>query len=92
MLLRGRLTPVDSTRRHVVDELVVPVREPVLLALAVERDLRPLERAIGVAERTGAVLLGFGRCDTLGVADGTRVIDLGKDLLLVVFVQSPFST
>ena len=57
MLLRAWLAPERRARSHVVDELVMPLGKAMLLALNKERDLGPLERAIGVAEGAGAVLL-----------------------------------
>src|SRR5262249_43052825 len=88
MLLRRRLAPVHRARSHVVDGFVVLGGEPLLLPLAVKRDFGPFERAIGVAERAGAVPLGFGRPDALGVANGARVLDLATDFLLVVLAQA----
>src|SRR5262249_431310 len=88
MLPRSRLAPVHSARSHVVDELVMLLGKALLLALDKERDLGPFERAIGVAKGAGAVLLGFGRPDTLGVAGGARVLDLAADFLLVVLAQA----
>src|SRR5262249_55297997 len=58
--LQRRLAPVHGAGSHVVDEFVILLRKSVLLTLAVERDLGPLERAVGVTEGAGAVLLGLG--------------------------------
>jgi hypothetical protein len=57
--------------------------KPVLLALAVERDFGPLELAVGVAERTGAVLFRFCRFDALCISNGASVLDLALNFLLV---------
>src|SRR5262245_61944661 len=88
MLLRSRLAPVHGARGHVVDEFVILLRKSVLLTLAVERDLGPLGRAVGVAEGAGAVLLAFRRPHALGVADGARVLDLATNSLLVGVAQA----
>ena len=66
-----------------VDKFVVLVGKPVLLALAVERDFGPLELAVGVAERTGAVLFRFCRFDALCISNGASVLDLALNFLLV---------
>ena len=66
-----------------VDKFVVLVGRPVLLALAVERDFGPLELAVGVAERTGAVLFRFCRFDALCISNGASVLDLALNFLLV---------
>src|SRR6516162_5390045 len=88
MLPWGWLAPVHGARSHVVDELVMLVGKAVLLTLAVERDLGPFERAVGVTKRAGAVLLAFRRLHTLGVTNGARVLDRGADLLLVGLAQA----
>src|SRR5215813_3456073 len=59
------------------------VGKVVLLTLAVERDLRPVELAVGVAERAGALLLALRRSHALRVADAVSVLDLAADFLLV---------
>src|SRR6516162_9419387 len=64
------------------------VGKAVLLTLAVERNFRPLELAIGVAERASAVLPSLRRLHALGVAKGASVLDLASDLLLVVLAQT----
>src|SRR5262249_31185396 len=51
-------------------------------------DLGPFERAISVAERAGAVLLGLCRPHALGVALDAGTLDRGVDLLLVGFAQA----
>src|SRR5215813_7358690 len=86
--VRSRLAAVHGARGHVVDEVVMLRIEPVLLTLAVQRDLGPIELAIGVAESTGAVLLSLRRLDALGVTDGARVLDLAADFLLVGVAQT----
>src|SRR6516165_9835607 len=88
MLPRSRLAPVHGARSHVVDELVMLLGKALLLALDKERNLGPFERAIGVTERAGAVLLALRRCDAFGVTNGARVLDRGADLLLVGFAQA----
>src|SRR5262245_18904744 len=88
MLLRCRLAPVRGARSHVVDEFVILLREPMLLTLAVERDLGPLERAVGIAAGAGAVLLACRHLHALGVANGARALDLAADLLLVSVAQA----
>ena len=88
MLPWSRLASERRARRHVVNELVVLIRQPMLLALAVERDLGPFGRTIGIAEGAGPVLLGLCRCDALGVTNGARVLDLGENLLLIVLGQT----
>src|SRR5262249_49907468 len=88
MLLRCWLAPVHGARSHIVDELVMPLRQPMLLALHVGCDLGPFERAISVAERAGAVLLGLCRPHALGVALDAGTLDRGVDLLLVGFAQA----
>src|SRR5262249_47618603 len=86
VLFRSRLAPVHGARRHVVDEFVMLAGEPLLLALGVKRDFGPFERPVGVAKRTGAVLLGLRRFHPLGVADGAGVFDLAADLLLLLLL------
>src|SRR6516162_4537662 len=88
MLPRSRLAPVHGARRHVVDELVMPLGKALLLALDKERDFGPFERAIGVAEGAGAVLLAFRCFHALGVALDAGALDRGADLLLVGFAQA----
>src|SRR5215470_13423218 len=88
MLLRCRLAPVHGARSHVVDELVMLVGKAVLLTLAEERDLGPLERAVGVTERAGAVLPAFRRLYALGVAFDAGAFDRSVDFLLVGLTQA----
>src|SRR5262249_8301808 len=88
MLLRSRLAPVHGARSHIVNKLVMPVGQPVLLALAIKRDLGPLELAIGVTERASAVLFRFCRFDALRVSNGAGVLDRCADLFLVVLGQA----
>src|SRR5262245_45914908 len=88
MLLRRWLAPVHGARRHIVDELVMPLRKSVLLALRVERDFSPFERAIGVAECAGAVLFAFRCLHALGVANGARVLDRATNFLLIGVAQT----
>ena len=66
----------------------MPVGKALLLALDKERDLGPFERAIGVAEGAGAVLLAFRCFHALGVALDAGALDRGADLLLVGFAQA----
>ena len=75
--------------RHVVDEfeglLVLSAgREAVLFALHVERDLPPVDRAVGVTEIVDAMRPRFAVAHARRVGVG----DLGLDLLLVVVAQS----
>src|SRR5215472_17135329 len=88
MLLRCRLAPVHGARGHVVDEFVILLRKSVLLTLAVERDLGPLERAVGVAEGACAVLLAFRRLYALGVAFDAGAFDRSVDFLLIGVAQA----
>src|SRR5262249_46657386 len=88
MLPRRGLAPPRRTRCHVVDELVMLLREAVLLTLDKERDLAPLQRPIGVAEGAGAVLLAFRCFDALSVAFDASLLDDGADLLLGLFGQA----
>ena len=88
----GWLAVVHGLRRHLVDEVVMFGIEPMLLTLHVERDLLPIELAVGVTERAGTVLLAFRRRDALGVADGTGILDLAADFLLVVLAQARSGT
>src|SRR6516225_247570 len=88
VLIWRRLAPVHGARRHIIDELVVLGGEPLLLPLAVTRDFGPFERAVGVAEGAGAVLLAFRRPHTLGVAFDAGAFDRSADLLLVGFAQA----
>src|SRR5215475_4926067 len=88
MLLRSRLAPVHSARSHIVYELMMLVGKAVLLTLAVARDLDPLERAIGVTERAGAVLLAFRRPHALGVAFDAGAFDRSADFLLIGVAQA----
>src|SRR5262245_50787010 len=62
--------------------------EPILFALAVERDLGRLERAVGVAEGTSAMLFAFRCFDALGVANGARVLDRATNFLLIGIAQT----
>src|SRR6516165_11338449 len=64
------------------------LRKSVFLTLAVARDLGPLERAVGVAEGAGAVLLAFRRFHALGIAFDAGAFDRSVDLLLVGVAQA----
>src|SRR5262249_53548537 len=88
MLLRRRLAPERGARSHVVDEFVMPRIEPMFLALHVARDLGPLERAVSITKRAGAVLLAFPRSHALGVANGARVLDRTTNFLLISLAQA----
>src|SRR5262249_6981612 len=88
MLPRRRLAAVHGARGHVVDELVMLLGKSLLLPLTVKRNLAPFERAVGVAEGAGAMLLAFRRFHPFGVADGAGVLDLAADLLFISVAQA----
>src|SRR5262249_17374612 len=69
-------------------ELVMLVGKALLLTLAKECDLGPLEFAIGVAERAGAVLFALRRPDAFLVTNGTRGLDFSANFLLVRLAQA----
>src|SRR5262249_35427647 len=88
VLLRRRFAAVHGARSHVIDELMMLVGKPVLLTLAVERDLAPLERTIRIAKCSDAVLLALRRLHPLAVTFGARILDRGMDFLLGILGES----
>src|SRR5215471_15348800 len=88
MLLRSRFAPVRGACSHVVYELMMLVGKTVLLPLTVKRNLGPLERAVGVTECAGAVLLAFRCPHALGVAFDAGAFDRSADFLLIGVAQA----
>jgi len=88
VLSRGWLTSPHCARSHVVDKLVMPHIEPMLVTLQEECDFSPFELSIRVAEFTGAVVFALCGLYPLGVPLEPGLLYLGLDLLHVVFAQT----
>jgi len=88
MLLWCWFAAIDCARRHVVDKVVVSLGKSVLFTLQKQCDLAPLERAVGIAECAGPMLLGFGGSHTFGITECAGILDFGTDLLFVGVCQA----